>query len=177
MGAMRFRSVATVLGVLLLLSVTSCTDVDPSATTIVRRIDQPLPVLAGSDLDGRPISSEDFRGDVLVVNVWGSWCGPCEQEQPELVRVAEAYDDRGVSFMGINYADQVAAAREFVRRFEVPYPSLVDEAGKTAAQLEYVGLPDTYIIDADGTMRVAISGPTGEAQLTALLDEVLDAGA
>lgn len=167
------RIVAALFGVPLLVFAVACTDVDPSATTIVRRVDEPLPVLAGEDLDGRAISSEDFRGDVLVVNVWGSWCGPCEQEQPELVRVAASYEDRGVSFMGINYADQVAAAREFVRRFEVPYPSLVDEAGKTAAQLEYVGLPDTYLVDADGTMRVVISGPTGETQLSALLDEML----
>lgn len=151
----------------------ACTQVDPSAATVVRRIDEPLPVLEGEDLDGGAISSEDFRGEVLVVNVWGSWCGPCEQEQPELVRIAEDYADRGVAFMGINYADQVAAAREFVRRFEVPYPSLVDEAGKTAAQLGYLGLPDTYVVDAEGTMRVAIAGPTNGPQLRALLDEVL----
>lgn len=154
-------------------ALSACTQVDPSATTVVRRVVEPLPLLEGEDLDGRPISSEDFRGEVLVVNVWGSWCGPCEQEQPELVRVAEDYADRGVAFLGINYADQVAAAREFVRRFEVPYPSLVDEAGKTAAQLGYLGLPDTYIVDAEGTMRVAIAGPTSGSQLGALLDEVL----
>lgn len=174
---MRVRIVVSGLGLpLLLLLAAACNDVDPSATTIVRRVDEPLPTLAGEDLDGQPISSEDLRGDVLVVNVWGSWCGPCEQEQPELVRVAEAYEGRGVSFMGINYADQVAAAREFVRRFEVPYPSLVDEAGKTAAQLGYVGLPATYLVDTDGRIRVAINGPTDGAQLSALLDEVLAGG-
>jgi thiol-disulfide isomerase/thioredoxin len=162
-----------VAATLLAPALSACTQGDPSDTTVVRRVDEPLPVLEGEDLDGRPISSEDFRGEVLVVNVWGSWCGPCEQEQPELVRVAEDYAGRGVAFMGINYADQVAAARAFARRFDVPYPSLVDEAGRTAAQLGYLGLPDTYIVDADGRMRVAIAGPTGEAQLGALLDEVL----
>jgi thiol-disulfide isomerase/thioredoxin len=177
MGAMRATTAAVAFGVLLLVpAAVACSQVDPSATTIVRRVDEPLPVIAGEDLDGRPISSRDFLGDVLVLNVWGSWCGPCEQEQPELVRVADAYRDRGVAFMGINYADQVAAAKEFVRRFDVPYPSLVDAAGTTAADLEYVGLPDTYIVGPDGRTRVMISGPTDEAQLSALLDEVLAEG-
>lgn len=164
---------AVVAAGLLLLPAPACSEVDPSATTIVRRMDEPLPVIDGEDLDGAPISSRDLLGDVLVLNVWGSWCGPCEQEQPALVRVAEDYADRGVSFMGINHTDQLAQAREFVRRFEVPYPSLYDPAGRTAADLEYVGLPDTYLVDADGTLRVAINGPTDEEQLVALLEEVL----
>jgi thiol-disulfide isomerase/thioredoxin len=161
------------LGVML-LALVGCTQVGTTAgTTVVRRLDEPLPLLSGDDLDGGRISTEDFRGDVLVLNVWGSWCGPCEQEQPALVRVAERYAADGVSFMGINHTDQVAQAKEFVRRFRVPYPSLYDPAGRTAADLDYVGLPDTYIVDREGQIRIAINGPTDEAQLTALLDEVL----
>lgn len=170
---MRARIAIVVVAGLLLLAAPACSEVDPSATTVVRRMDEPLPVIDGEDLDGAPISSRDFLGDVLVLNVWGSWCGPCEQEQPALVRVAGAYADRGVSFMGINHTDQQAQAKEFVRRFEVPYRSLYDPAGRTAADLGYVGLPDTYIVDLDGTLRVAISGPTDETQLSALLEEVL----
>lgn len=170
MAGVRVR--ASLVAVALLL-VTACSEVDPSATTVVRRVDEPLPVLEGEDLDGAPISSRDFLGEVLVINVWGSWCGPCEQEQPELVRVADSYADRGVAFMGVNYADQQTQAEEFVRRFDVPYPSLYDPAGKTAADLGYLGLPDTYVVDASGRTRVAIAGPTDEAQLSALLDEVL----
>lgn len=167
------RLIAVTACVVLLSASAACSEVEPSASTVVRRMDEPLPVIAGEDLDGEPISTEDHLGRVLVLNVWGSWCGPCETEQPDLVRVAEAYEDRGVSFMGVNHTDQLAPAQAFMRRFDVPYRSLYDPAGRTAADLEYVGLPDTYIVDADGTLRVAINGPTGEAQLSALLDEVL----
>jgi thiol-disulfide isomerase/thioredoxin len=173
MGAMSARICAVVAALLLSLTLAGCSQVDPSATTIVRRLEEPLPAIEGDDLDGKLISTEDYRGDVLVVNVWGSWCGPCEAEQPALVRVADAYAAEGVSFMGINHTDQLAQAKEFVRRFDVPYRSLYDAAGRTAADLGYVGLPDTYIVDRDGTMRIAINGPTDEAQLSALLDEVL----
>jgi thiol-disulfide isomerase/thioredoxin len=176
MDAVPARSAIAVAACLVLtIGAAACSEVEPSASTVVRRVDEPLPVIAGEDLDGEPISTQDHLGRVLVLNVWGSWCGPCETEQPDLVRVAEAYEDRGVSFMGINHTDQLAPAQAFVRRFDVPYRSLYDPAGRTAADLEYVGLPDTYVVDADGTLRVAISGPTDEAQLSALLDEVLAA--
>lgn len=161
------------LAVILVLS--ACTISTDAGETIVRRVADPMPMLSGEGLDGAPLSVADYAGQVLVVNVWATWCGPCEEEQPELVRVANAYADRGVAFLGINHADQTAAASEFVRRFAVPYPSLSDPAGRIAASLGYVGLPNTYIVDPGGTIRIAINGPTTEAQLTSLLDEVLAA--
>lgn len=159
-----------------ILVLSACAVSADAGDTIVRRVADPMPALSGEGLDGAPLSVADYEGQILVVNVWATWCGPCEAEQPELVRVANAYAGRGVAFLGINHADQTAGANEFVRRFDVPYPSLSDPAGRIAASLGYVGLPDTYIVDAGGTIRIAINGPTTEAQLTALLDEVLAAG-
>jgi len=121
------------------------------------------------------MSTEDHAGQVLVLNVWASWCAPCEAEMPELVKVARAYANRGVTFLGINHQDQLAAARAFAERYDVPYDSFHDDAGRFAAKLGYLGLPDTYVVDAGGTIRLAISGPTTEEQLSALLDEVLAA--
>jgi thiol-disulfide isomerase/thioredoxin len=132
-----------------------------------------MPVLEGEGLDGRPVSTADAAGKVLVVNVWATWCAPCEAEQPALVRVADRYADRGVAFFGVNQQDQVAAANAWVRRFDVPYPSLYDPAGRTSGKLGYVGLPDTYIVDRGGTIRAAVNGGLTESQLSELLDEVL----
>jgi len=146
------------------------------AGTGVRSMSEPLPVLRGEDLQGKPITSETFAGKVLVVNAWATWCTPCEQEQPDLVRVADRYADRGVSFLGINHMDQTAAAAEWVRTYRVPYPSIADPSGRFAASFDYFGLPDTYVVDATGTIRYAIGpGATTEAQLSGLLDEVLAA--
>lgn len=158
---------------------TACTSVGTALnTTVVREISDPLPRLEGETLEGEPISTDAFRGQVLVINAWASWCLPCEQEQPQLVELANAYAGRGVAFLGINHADQEAQARAFVDRHDVPYPSIADPAGRLAASLGYVGLPDTYVVDAGGTIRFAVNGPTNATQLAELIDRVLagDAG-
>jgi len=133
----------------------------------------PMPALRGDAVSGGTVDLADFRGDVTVVNVWATWCGPCRQEQPGLVRTSERYADRGVRFVGLNYQDNRAAARAWVDEFDVPYESLYDEAGSYADDLGFPYLPDTYIVDRSGTIRWAIYGKTSEAELSQLLDEVL----
>ena len=146
------------------------------ASTGVRPMSEPLPVLRGEDLQGKPISSDDLAGHVLVINAWATWCTPCEQEQPALVQVAKRYADRGVRFLGIDHMDQAAQANEWVRSYHVPYPSISDPSGRFAAVFDYFGLPDTYVVDSGGTIRFAVGpGATTEAQLSGLLDEVLAA--
>ena len=110
---------------------------------------------------------------MLVVNVWATWCEPCRREQPALQRVQADYETRGVEFVGVNYRDDRAAAERWVEGFEVTYPSLYDPDGRTAASLGFPFLPDTYVVDAGGTMRYAVYGETSAEELSGLIDEVL----
>jgi thiol-disulfide isomerase/thioredoxin len=167
------RSLATVLLPLALF--TACTrGGDGTGLTAVRTVSEPLPVLAGDDVRGEPISTRDFLGSVLVVNVWAHWCTPCEQEQPALVSVAKRYAHDGVRFLGIDHMDQDAAANEWIRHYGVPYPSIADPTGRFAASLDYFGLPDTYVVDTTGTIRYVIGpGATTAEQLSGLLDQLL----
>jgi thiol-disulfide isomerase/thioredoxin len=159
---------------LLVVVLAGCSGGD--SETNVHRVADPLPVLEGDSVDdGTPMSTDDHAGEVLVLNVWASWCEPCEAEMPELVRAANAYAGRGVTFLGINHQDQRAAARAFAERYDVPYDSFHDDAGRFAAELGYLGLPDTYVVDRTGTIRFTITGATTEAQLSGLLDELLAA--
>lgn len=168
------RPLAFAAALMLLLPIGACTRVTADATgAVVQRISEPLPTLEGEAVDGSDVSTADLTGQVLVVNVWATWCHPCEQEQPALVQVAKRYADRGVRFLGVNVQDGVAAARAWVTRFGVPYPSLFDPAGRSAAKLGYIGLPDTYIVDRTGTIKIAINGETSAEQLGGLIDEVL----
>jgi DsbE subfamily thiol:disulfide oxidoreductase len=136
--------------------------------------DQPLPELSGTTLEGKSLDAATYAdGSVLVINVWANWCDPCRREQPQLVRLANRYQDEGVRFLGINYQDDRAAARAWVREFGVPYPSLFDPSGRTAADLGFPALPDTYVVDPGGTIRWAVYGETDERELAGLIDEVL----
>jgi thiol-disulfide isomerase/thioredoxin len=169
-----WRAIALVVLVLALAACTRGGGTPTDETTGVRAVDEPLPTLSGSSLDGQAVSTKDFLGKVLVVNAWASWCTPCQLEQPELVDVAKRYAKRGVRFLGIDHMDQDAAAKAWVESYRVPYPSIADPNGQFAASLDYVGLPDTYVVDPTGTVRYVVGpGATSAAQLSGLLDQVL----
>ena len=126
--------------------------------------------------DGRPWSSLSARGQVLVVNFWASWCGPCRAEQPGLSKVAHTYRNRGVRFIGINIQDAKTAARSYVEEFHVPYPSLFDRPALTATRLQAVALPTTFILDRDGVVAFQLTGKTTPPILAARLDALLGRG-
>ena len=135
---------------------------------------EPLPTLRFETLDGRHLDAASYAdGDVLVINVWADWCKPCRAEQPELVRLADHFEDRGVRFLGINYWNDREAARAWVREFGVPYPSLYDPSGRTAADLGYPALPDTFVVDPQGTIRWVVFGETDRHELRGLIEHVL----
>ena len=162
----------TALAFFLVLAIPACTK--STGLIHVVTMHEPLPTISGPSVaDGSKLSSDDYRGQVLVLNVWATWCDPCRREQPGLVNVANAYASKGVAFLGINYEDQDAAARAWIKQFGVPYPSLADPSGRTAAQLKYPNVPDTIIVDASGTQRYLFIGQTSQEELSHYLDLVL----
>lgn len=140
----------------------------------VARMDEPLPRLAGETLEGDRLDAATYAGGgVLVINVWAHDCAPCRAEQPQLIELARRYEDDGVRFLGINYRDDPDAARAWVEEFGVPYPSLYDPSGRTAAILGYPALPDTYVVDRGGTIRWVVFGETDRVELSRLIEDVL----
>jgi len=139
----------------------------------LHEVSMSLPPLRGDTVQGGPLDAASFAGHVLVLNVWATWCGPCQREQPALERIATAYAAKGVRFVGIQYRDDEDAGREWVRQFHVSYPSLRDPSGRTSAALGYFGLPDTYVTDRAGTIRFAIYGQTDQTQLADTIDRAL----
>jgi thiol-disulfide isomerase/thioredoxin len=145
----------------------------------VQRVNRPLPELRGASVvDGSPLSSSDFAGKVLVVNVWATNCTFCLQEIPMLVQTFHRYEDRGVAFLGIDHLEpDRAKARSWIEdRYRMPYPSILDLEGRFAGVLGYPFLPDTYVVDRSGTIRYQVFGTITEDELTGILDELLAAG-
>jgi thiol-disulfide isomerase/thioredoxin len=117
----------------------------------------------------------DVAGTPTVLNFWGSWCGPCRTEQPELNQVAERFDGE-VAFLGVNVDDPVTNAQAFQREFDVPYPSVHDPAGSYAAAFGGIGpsvMPSTLLIDPEGRVAARIFGSTDETELTVLLEQLV----
>ncbi len=134
--------------------------------------------VAGETLDGEPISLEDYEGKTVVVNVWGSWCAPCRAEAPDLTAASEELADDGVEFLGINSRDlDRAAAQAFQRRFEVPYPSIYDQQGKTLlafrGTLSPNAIPSTVVIDDQGRVAASVIGEVSRSTLVGLVEDVI----
>lgn len=162
-----------ILALLALLALLgTCTGAD--SVVGVAEQDEPLPRLAGETVDGGHLDARSYAdGSVLVINVWANWCDPCRLEQPQLVRLADRYEDEGVRFLGINYQDDRDAAKAWIEEFGVPYPSLFDPSGRSAVDLGFPALPDTYVVDSGGTIRWVVYGETDERELAGLIDDVL----
>lgn len=131
---------------------------------------------AGELLNGSKFDSSGLDGQVAVYNVWGSWCAPCRQEAPALVRLARETAGR-VAFVGINVRDSEGAARAFERRQKVPYESLrsedSDEALLAFGSALGVAVPTTVVVDRDGRIAARIVGQTTYVTLRELVDEVV----
>ena len=133
------------------------------------------PVLSGTTLDGDHLSTTDFPGKVLVINVWGSWCAPCRHEAPTLVQAAA--ETRSVAqFVGIDTRDlDVAPAKAFVRAFKVTYPSLYDPTGRLLlnfSQIPPSAIPSTLIIDTEGRIAARVIGEVDKATIVGTVTDV-----
>lgn len=149
---------------------------DPREEGGVAELDEPFPGLEGEAVFGPPIDTGSLEWSVLVVNVWATWCEPCRREQPALMQVEADYEDRGVAFVGVDYRDDRAAAERWIEDFGVSYQSLFDPDGRTASTLGFPFLPDTYLVDASGTMRYVVYGETSVRELSGLIDGLLASG-
>lgn len=122
---------------------------------------------------GRAISLHDFRGRIVVLNFWASWCLPCRLEASGLQETWEAYRSRGVQFLGSDYADDRFAARAFIDEFGITYPSVFDPSGILAAKYGFFGLPSTFVIDGSQWIRVHFTGYLRAGQLRRAIDQLL----
>lgn len=129
------------------------------------------PELAGEDLmrPGKQIRLSDYAGKVVVLNIWGSWCGPCRAEMPELQRVYDQTKDTGVQFLGIDVRDEPRTApQDFIRDRGVTYPSIYDPPGRSLLALKGYPrnvVPSTIVLDRQHRVAAIF--------LTALLDSDL----
>jgi thiol-disulfide isomerase/thioredoxin len=136
-------------------------------------ISGPMPRIEKDALVEGGVTPDLYRGKVLVVNFWASWCGPCRQEQPGLQALWDEYEPgRQVQFLGIDFRDDEAAAQEYVREFSVTYPSVTDD-GPLANDFGIPYLPATVIVDRSGEMRYRLLGAQPEERVRSYIEELL----
>jgi thiol-disulfide isomerase/thioredoxin len=142
----------------------------------VVEVSGPIPTLAGPAVIGPEVDPSVYRGKVVVVNFWASWCPPCRREQPWLQGIQRDYGHSGVQVVGVNHRDGEADARSFVHRYGVTYPSVRDPAGILAPRFGVPYLPTTVLADASGRLRYRLIGEQDEETVRRLVEELLAEG-
>ena len=136
--------------------------------------------LEGATLDGRQWSSTSERGkQVVVVNLWGSWCPPCIEEIPDLEKVWTDVQAAGkpVQFMGIDFREDPQRGAAFVKTQKMTYPSLTDESGVLIlafGRQAPTSPPSTLVLDKEGRVAARVNGAVSAATLQGLIDDVLE---
>ena len=179
----------TLLGAALLLlgcsGSSSAADCDPIAgvrsgvcpVPVDERVAAPSTVLPGLDADGlgEDMSLADFRGQVVVLNFWASWCGPCRAEQPDLNEAFDVLPEGEATLVGVNIEDSETNAVAHLREFDVRYPSLYDPANDYASEFRGIGprtIQSTVFIDEEGRVAGRIFGVLGTSEIVGMADAI-----
>jgi thiol-disulfide isomerase/thioredoxin len=138
---------------------------------------QPLvPDFTATTLTGSRLNFSAYRGKVVVVNFWGSWCAPCRAEAPTLAVTAQQYQSAGVDFLGVDVRDTPASALAFTRQYGITYPSINDSGSQVTLDFTSVvsiaGTPTTLVVGPSGRIAGAVFGTATHSELAAILAQV-----
>jgi peroxiredoxin len=154
------------------------TEIDGSTSALLYTAGhRPLaPDFTATTLTGSRLSLSTYRGRVVVLNFWGSWCVPCREEAPVLAVASQQYAQDGVAFVGVDVRDTTASAEAFAHSFGITYPSVSDPGSEITldftAVVPIAGTPTTLVIDRTGHIAGAVFGPATYAELTTILTRV-----
>jgi len=123
----------------------------------------PPNALALKDLDGKPHSLADYKGRVVLINFWATWCPPCRAEMPSMQRLKEAMKDRPFTILAVDMAESEADVRQFLKDMKeakLDFTILMDKDGKALKEWKVFVFPTSYVLDAEGNLRYSLLGST-----------------
>ncbi|MEE9492263.1 MAG: TlpA disulfide reductase family protein [Gammaproteobacteria bacterium] len=102
---------------------------------------------------GKNVKLSDLRGDVVMINFWATWCGPCRQEMPALEALYQEYQDLGFTILGVNVEEDSSKATSMIKDFGISFPVLFDTSSKASKLYDVSTMPSTVLVDRDGKIR------------------------
>jgi cytochrome c biogenesis protein CcmG, thiol:disulfide interchange protein DsbE len=133
----------------------------------------PAPDFTLQGFDGRTVTLSELRGQVVVINFWASWCGPCREEAAYLEQTWRKYKDQGVVFLGVDYVDTEKAALAYIKEFDITYINGPDLKTRISDAYNIQGVPETFFIARNGEVRGVHIGPLYPPDLDEKIEELL----
>lgn len=123
-------------------------------------INTPAPVFSGKTLDGEVISLSDYKGSVVLLDIWASWCGPCKKEMPFLIETDKKYNAQDLVVLAVNIDKNIENVRKFISELETPpaFAVILDNEGAIPALFKIKGMPTTILIDRNGVICYSHTG-------------------
>ena len=140
-------------------------------------VGEPAPRFSLATMSGDSLALEDLAGEVVILNFWASWCIPCRQEHPALVRATEWYEPGKVRVLGVLYQDEPASAKRFMDRFGGEWETVLDPGTRTAIDFGVYGVPETFFLDGNGRIAYKHIGPVNWQVIRSKVDSILAVGA
>jgi peroxiredoxin len=139
-------------------------------------VGQPAPAFAAAVLDGDSLSLADLKGEVVLLNIWATWCPPCREEMPALEALAKEYRDAGLHVVGVSIdaASATKEVRDFARQVGVTFTILLDPSERVSSTFRTTGVPETFLIGRDGVLLKRWIGKIDPASAS-VRDPVIDA--
>jgi peroxiredoxin len=142
-----------------------------------KNVGEPAPDFARTDMAGKPVRLADYRGKLVLLNFWASWCGPCLEEMPRFSDWQRAYGDRGLQVIGVSMDDDVAPVKRFLARRPARYLILMGDAKLGEIFGGVFGLPLTFLIDRQGRIVGRYQGASDLAAIEAQIKTLLPTAA
>jgi cytochrome c biogenesis protein CcmG/thiol:disulfide interchange protein DsbE len=145
----------------------------PAAQPAMPQQGQPAPDFTLTSLDGTPVNLSDYDGQVVLVNMWATWCPPCKAEMPTIHDYYQAHKDDGFIVLAVNSQEDAANVNAFIEGSGFTFPVLLDKQAAVMDQYNVRGLPTTFIIDREGNVQHTHTGAITEEQLENYIDPLL----
>jgi cytochrome c biogenesis protein CcmG, thiol:disulfide interchange protein DsbE len=138
--------------------------------------DHPAPDFTLSSLDGTKVVLSDLKGQVLLINVWATWCPPCRSEMPTIQAAYEQYHDQGFTVLAVNLQEDPSVVATFMREHLLTFPALLDADGQVSRGYEAVSLPSSFFVDRRGVIRAVYHGPMPRSIIAGTVEQLLREG-
>ena len=153
----------------------------PTSTGLTIKSERPKPPRPGekapdftlNDLDGKAVSLSDFRGKVVLISFWASWCGPCRVEIPHMIKVYDELRDQGFEILAVNLREDSGRVRAFVSEYDMRFPILLDPQGKVGGAYFVRGIPTSVFVDREGIITAVHTGSLTDTALRRYVNDLM----